>query len=102
MAGGVLGFAIMIALAIAVAAGAGDASPWWAAPLVMLGAIFAAAGWVSVKALASRERVLKGFVVLVIVLGVIGAPQYGLELLLVLAPPIALLAQAAGLIFRGR
>jgi hypothetical protein len=100
LAGGALGFVIMVALAVAVAAGAGDASRWWSLPLVALSAVFAGATWVSFRPFASRELVFRGIVIAVMVLAVVGVPIYGIELPLVLAPPIVLLAQAAGLIFQ--
>jgi hypothetical protein len=100
--GGALGFAIMNALAIAVAAGAGEASPLNAIPLAALSLIFAFAVYVSVKPFANRETLLKIAVGATMLLAIGGAIAFGAELIVLLAPSLALLAQAAGLIFQGK
>jgi uncharacterized membrane protein len=91
----------MIALAVAVAAGAGDASRLYAIPLAALSAIFAVAIVVSVRPLESRENALRGVVIASLVMAVAGAVAFGPELPVVLTPAIGLIAQAAGLIFQG-
>ena len=100
--GGVMGFAVLIAIAVLVAAGAGDNSPLWALPLIGLALLFVPAIVVSARPVASRKRVLRLVVIAALVLAAAGTPVYGLELPFVLAPAIGLLAQAAGFIFQGR
>ncbi len=92
----------MIGLAIAVAAGAGEASKLNALPLAAFGGPYAFAAFVSMRPLESRESLLKATVVVSLVLAVVGAVLFGPELPVVLTPAIALLAQAAGLIFQGK
>ena len=91
----------MIALAVAVAAGASEASALYAIPLAAFSSIFAFAAFVSVRPLESRESLLKGAVVVSLVLAIVGAVFLGAALPVVLAPAIGLLAQAAGFIFQG-
>jgi hypothetical protein len=99
--GGVLGFSMLIALAVAVAAGAGDASRLYAIPLAALSTIFAVGVFVSVMPLETRETALRGVVIASLVMVVVGAVAFGPELPVVLTPAIGLLAQAAGFIFQG-
>lgn len=100
--GGVLGFGVLLALAISVAAGAGDASAAWAAPLVVFSLLFLPAIYVSVRPVEPRETVLKLIVIITLAVAIPGAVLLGAQLLVVLTPPLALLAQAAGFIFQGR
>jgi hypothetical protein len=91
-----------MALAIAVAAGASDESRWWSLPLAVLGAVFLAAVWVSLRTFESRTSVLKTILVVVMIVAIVGTPIYGIELPLLLAPAVALLAHGAGLIFQAK
>lgn len=92
---------MMIALAIAVAAGAGEASGLYAIPLALISTIFAVAIIASAMPLESRQAVLRGVVIASLVIAVGGAVAFGPELPVVLTPAIGLLAQAAGFIFQG-
>ncbi|MEK7247533.1 MAG: hypothetical protein AAB092_03580 [Chloroflexota bacterium] len=92
---------MMIALAIAVAAGAGDASRLYAIPLALISTIFAVAIIASVMPLESRETALRGVVIASLLTAAVGAVAFGPELPVVLTPAIGLLAQAAGFIFQG-
>lgn len=95
-----LGFAIMIALAIVWGVGAGDDPRLYAIPLAASSSIFAFGFYVSIRPLKSRESPLRGVVVASLLLAVLGAVVVDIGLPVVLAPPIVLLAQAAGLIFQ--
>lgn len=99
--GGGLGVVIMMALAISIGAGAGEGSRLYAIPLALLSAPFALGAYISVKPLAARENLLKGVVVVCLLLAIGGMLVFGAALSVVLTPPIALLAQAAGFIFQG-
>jgi hypothetical protein len=79
-----------------------DASRLWAIPFAMLAAGFVPALWVTSRASAVRQRVLRGTVVgcLLVAFGstfVLASPVVAV----ILMPPTALLAVSAGLIFQG-
>jgi hypothetical protein len=96
-----MGLVILIVLAGLIAGGAGDAEPLWAAPLAVFSLFFVPAIYASVKPIDRRQLVLRVVVVGALVLALAGAPVYGLELPIILAPAIGLIAQAAGFIFQG-
>lgn len=90
----------MNALAVAVAAGAGEASRLNAIPLAALSLIFAFAVYVSVKPFPNRETLLKIAVVATMLLAIGGSIAFGAEIFVLLTPSLTLLAQGAGLIFQ--
>ena len=96
-----MGFVILIALAVLVAGGAGDSSPLWSVPLALFSGVFLAAAVISFRPLTTRRTYLRIIVVGSLVAGAVGVVPYGAQLLFVLAPPISLLATAAGFIFQG-
>lgn len=100
LAGGVLGFGIMVALTVAIAAGAGNGSRLAAVPFGALSTIFVVAIVASVRPVASRQRILKGVVAGCLVMAIVGTVLFGPGVAFLLAPPIGLLAQAAGFIFQ--
>jgi hypothetical protein len=96
-----MGFLILVALAILIAAGTGEGSRLWAIPLVILAIVFVPAIVVSLRPVPQRRRILRIVLVASLVLALAGVPIYGLELPIVLSPAVGLLAQAAGFIFTG-
>jgi len=101
VAGGVIGFGILLALTVLIAGGASDRSRLWSVPLAVFSGVFLAAAIISARPYPSRQRNLRVIVVGSMLAGAAGVYPYGIELLILMAPPISLVAIAAGLVFQG-
>jgi hypothetical protein len=101
LAGALLGFGICAALAVALAAGAGTASRWWAVPLAVIALLFLPALICSVMPTPARSMVLRATTIGCLVIGA-GGLFIDPTLAVVLAPPTGLLAVGAGFVMQGR
>jgi len=100
--GGLFGVGVFTAIGIAVTIDPGDFSRLWALLFFAIAAAFFPAILVSVVPSGRRRTVQKATVFAGLGAGVVGAYFFGVGFALLMAPPIALLAAASGIIYQGR
>lgn len=101
-AGSGFGVLSMGALAVIVLADPGEASRTWSLLFGLPAVGFLPALWASISPTPARMQVLRATVVGCLLLAFVSSFLLGLIMAVVLMPPTALLAVAAGLIFQGR
>jgi hypothetical protein len=101
IAGASLGILIFAGVTVAVLLDPGSNTRLWAVPFAAMALAFLPALVVSMTGGPRREVVLRATTGFCLVAAILGSLPLGFGFALLMAPPLALIASAAGLIFQG-
>lgn len=101
IAGASLGFVIFAGVTGAVLIDPSGNSQLWAVPFAAIALAFIPALYVSLRNTPRRNAVLRATTGFCLVAAVLGSLPLGIGFALLMAPPLALIASAAGLVFQG-